>query len=71
MEQKQGGDRRDEEECGEDEKEQDGEQRMEEEDCGDERMQQEEQQQGGVLGRRRGRCSYRSGWRSRCKASAG
>lgn len=73
MEQKQGGNQRDEEECGEseEEKEQNGEQRVEEEDCGDERMQQEQQQLGGVLGRRTGRCSYRRGWRSRCRASAG
>lgn len=42
-------------------------------------MEQEEQQQGGfappcnhlLLGRRRGRCSYRRGWRSSCRASAG
>lgn len=30
-----------------------------------------EQQQGGVLGRRRWRCSHRCGWSSRCRAAAG
>lgn len=59
------------EECGDgSEQEEQGGDWREDEECGGGRMQQaEEQRQGGVLGRRRWRCSHRCGWSSRYRAA--
>lgn len=56
-----------EEECGDGSEEEKGRGWREEEVCADGWM----QQQGGVLWRRRWRCSCRYGWSSRCRAAAG